>query len=86
MLRKLLQFKEFCGANMKEPLAEKKWDSIKEIVATLKPVYEATIKLQEEQLILSDFYAVWLNMKAQLEHMNSVPCPWLYKITEIKFA
>lgn len=71
MLQKFLQFKEFCGANMKESLAEKEWDSIKEIVAALKPVYEATMKLQEEQLILGDFYAVWLNMKAQLEHMNS---------------
>lgn len=54
--------------NMAEYLSLKDWEDIQQFVEVLKPVHIATKKLQEEQLFLSDFYKIWLEMRLSIEN------------------
>ena len=44
-------------------LSEEQWDSLEETIEALEPAKIATKRLQEEQLLLSDMYGVWLECK-----------------------
>jgi len=72
MLQRLLQYKEFCNDNLEESqLSEEDWTTIQDIIKVLNPVYKATITLQRSQLLLGDFYKLWLNLKLQVKTINS---------------
>lgn len=72
MLKRLLQYKKFCNDNLETShLSEEEWITIQDIVKILNPVYETTMKLQESQLLLGDFYKLWLTLKLQVKTINS---------------
>lgn len=52
-------------------ISEELWQFIDQFVLTFKPVYTATIKLQQEQLIMGDFFKIWLECKIELESLNN---------------
>lgn len=43
------------------------WEQITDLVTCFKPINDATLALQREQLTISDFYMEWLNCKAKVE-------------------
>lgn len=69
MLKSLLAYKAFCCSQVEAALnlREPEWKLIEEMATILEPVCIATLKLQEEQLFLSDFYKIWLNMKLEVQ-------------------
>lgn len=50
---------------------EHKWMEINVIVETLQPLKESTIKLQGEQMTLSDFYGIWIQSKLKLQNLKN---------------
>ena len=42
------------------------WDICEEFVRVFAPVKKLTLKLQEEQMNLGDFYKIWLSFKLEL--------------------
>lgn len=73
MLKSLLAYKAFCCSQVEAALnlREPEWKLIEEMSTILEPVYIATLKLQEEQLFLSDFYKIWLNMKLDVQQKSN---------------
>lgn len=68
MLKGLLLYQRFCNENLgKSSLTKDEWIKIQNIVTVLTPIYTATIQLQESQLLLTDFYKLWLNLKMEIE-------------------
>ncbi|GFR07586.1 zinc finger BED domain-containing protein 4 [Trichonephila clavata] len=67
MLKSLLECKDFSSSlvehNLDYYFADSKWVKLKLIVDTLQPLTEATLKLQSEELTLSDFYGIWTHCK-----------------------
>lgn len=55
--------KTFAAVNKQLYISDTTWTDLKEIVRILKPFYDATIKLQSEQLTMGDFYGEWLECK-----------------------
>lgn len=49
------------------PFGEAEWDCLKKFKTSLEFANIATIKLQRESLLLSDFFAVWTELKLSLE-------------------
>lgn len=43
-----------------------KWSVLSEMMACLKPVYQATVVMQQQDFKLSDFYASWIYMDVKL--------------------
>lgn len=70
MLEKLLALKDTFTIQMQNSLSTNEWQDIVEIVKVLKPLYEATLKLQKEQLLLGDFFKLWILMKAELKSIE----------------
>lgn len=72
MLKRLLQYEDFCKEHVKKSnLTKVEWITIHNIVKILNPVYTATIQLQESQLLLGNFYKLLLNLKCQLKKMRT---------------
>lgn len=72
MLKGLLEYKDYCNNNVGIlSLSEEEWKKIHDIVEALGPVYAATIKLQGSQLLLGDFYKLWIQLKIEVEQINS---------------
>ncbi|GLV36174.1 hypothetical protein CBL_21482, partial [Carabus blaptoides fortunei] len=75
MLKALLECKDFSSSlaenNLDYYLAENKWEKLNFIVDTLQPLTEATLKLQSEQLTLSDFYGIWIQCKIKLRNLKN---------------
>lgn len=85
MLKRLLQYKDFCKENLEASfLAEENWITIQNIVTVLAPVYAATIQLQESQLLFGDFYKLWVNLKIQITIINTSASENLLKFLEIR--
>lgn len=70
MLQKLLEIKSFL---MEQQIFEDTvdWQWIEEYVETLKPIWIATLKMQEEQLVLGDFFKIWMELKLHYENASS---------------
>lgn len=51
---------------------------LKLIVDTLQPLTEATLKLQSEELTLSDFYGIWTHCKIKLRNLKNFFADILY--------
>lgn len=73
MLKGLLKLKEFCMEHLTTPkqLQVTEWVEIENVVSVLAPVYSVTLKLQASQLLLGDFYKIWLDLTFQLKDINS---------------
>lgn len=73
MLVRLQLLKEVCvdNADMMSLLNETDWHTINDLIDSLKPVYETTLKLQKEQLTLGDFFIAWLTCKGSLEKLRT---------------
>lgn len=75
MLKSLLACKVFTYSlaenNLDYYLAESKWDIINSLVDILAPLNEATMKLQSEQLTLSDFYGIWMQCKLRIQNSEN---------------
>lgn len=82
MLTSLLECKDFTLAlaesNLHYYFAEDKWTILKVVIDTLQPLTEATLKLQSEQLTLSDFYGIWIQCKIKLQNLNNFFADILY--------
>lgn len=63
------------------------WQYIEDYIGAFKGAYDATLKLQQEQLVYSDFYKLWLELRLQCEqssnHLAQILLKFL-KIREIK--
>lgn len=69
MLKKLLDFEDFCESHLDSDtnLTSEDWENIKKLVTILEPLYISTLKLQSEQLYLGDFYKHWVELKLTVE-------------------
>lgn len=73
MVDSLLELREFCrefcrGTETDEDgelifLSERDWKILEDMHSSLKPAKICTLKLQQEQLTLGDFYGAWLHCK-----------------------
>lgn len=83
MLKTLLQCKNLCSIlaenNLEYYLPENKWIDVNLIVDTLQPLTEATLKLQSEQLTLSDFFGIWLESKIKIQNLKNFFADILYE-------
>ncbi|XP_017470865.1 PREDICTED: uncharacterized protein LOC108362420 [Rhagoletis zephyria] len=84
MLKSLLKFREFCAEHIEDKfnLNIAEWRDVDELVATLDPIYEATLKLQSSQLFLGDFYILWMQLKLKVQANNSDNNQLLFKCLE----
>ena len=55
-------------------LSENEWRIIKELLTSLEPTKIATKKMQYEQLLMGDFYAVWIQCKLSLRKLENTFC------------
>lgn len=68
ILKGLLCYQQFCDDNLGPfSLPEEDWNRIINIVKVLRPVHATTMELQRSQLLLGDFYKLWLNIKLQMK-------------------
>ena len=71
MLQSVRNLREFLEekyvGNACELLTNEEWDELHSVLASLGPAKIATKRLQEEQLLLGDFLAVWMNCKDALK-------------------
>lgn len=63
--------KELVEENNNVQLTGEDWTFIKDFVSTFKPVYNATVRLQDETLIMGDFFFIWLECELHLNEMNN---------------
>lgn len=72
ILKGLLQYEQFCTENSDVcSFTEEDWTAIHDLVKVLGPVYTATMQLQESQLLLGDFYKLWVDLKYKLKGMQT---------------
>lgn len=60
-----LKNKDNCGDIFQFLLSDEEWTDVDEIINILKPFYIATMKLQSENITLSDFFGIWISLKIQ---------------------
>lgn len=72
MLKKVFELKQFCEEHLDagHQLTPSEWAYIQNIGDVLSPVYKTTLTLQKEQLLLGDFYKVWLEQKLAIKAIN----------------
>ncbi|XP_017779852.1 PREDICTED: uncharacterized protein LOC108565083 [Nicrophorus vespilloides] len=65
VMQQLLELKDFCNGmalwKSEFHLSETDWEHISSIVESLIPVKEAFAKLENDQLVMGDFYGIWWN-------------------------
>ena len=71
MIKSLIELKAFLKevpfVNENLVWSEEKWKFAKLLLRTLEPVYATTIKLQEKNLTVGEFYGEWLRCKLKLK-------------------
>lgn len=53
-------------------LSESEWSYLERALQVLQITYNTTIKLQAEQITLSDYFAIWINMKLKLKKLSNL--------------
>lgn len=53
-------------------LSDSEWFDLDKALQVLQITYNATIKLQAAQITLSDYFAIWINMKLKLNKLNNL--------------
>ncbi|CAK9294250.1 unnamed protein product [Gordionus sp. m RMFG-2023] len=75
MLERLISLKDFCDdfiiGSCEIILSEDDWNQIKDLTRVLVPLKITTLRLQSEQLCLSDFYGIWVRCRLELEKFTS---------------
>ena len=71
MLISLEAYKPFSRFLKKSTLSETDWTTIDTCIKSLLPAKIATKQLQEEQLLMSDFYCIWQNCKLDTAKVES---------------
>ncbi|XP_065323654.1 uncharacterized protein LOC135930795 [Gordionus sp. m RMFG-2023] len=75
MLERLISLKAFCDdfiiGSCEIILSEDDWNQIKDLTRVLVPLKITTLRLQSEQLCLSDFYGIWVRCRLELEKFTS---------------
>ncbi|XP_065321241.1 uncharacterized protein LOC135928713 [Gordionus sp. m RMFG-2023] len=75
MLERLLSLKDFCNdfiiGACEIILSEDDWNQVKELTSVLVPLKITTLRVQAEQLCLSDFYGIWLRCRLELGRLTS---------------
>lgn len=83
MVHRLVSLKDFCinmsSAIPKLHLTENEWIQIQDVASVLKFPHDATIRLQEEQLLLSEAYAIIYRCILQLEKHDTSLSKAIYK-------
>lgn len=72
MLKKLLSFEAFSEEHLElsSKMTPTEWNSVRDLVKILEPVFIATQKLQSEQLYMGDFYKLWLELTLTIKGMT----------------
>lgn len=84
MMQSLLDFKNFCSLYVVEGLTEAEWDEVAELVAVMTPLNTASLKLQEEQMCLGDFYKLWLKLTVEMRANQSDSGTKIYEALNIR--
>lgn len=66
MVEKLFDLKEFL-AEQSNVNIDVDWDWMETYIDAFKDSYEATLKLQEKQLVYSEFFIIWMELKLKCE-------------------
>jgi len=74
MVKKLLELKEFV-ATQSSIDNDIEWGCMETYVDAFKDAYNATLKLQEEKLVYSEFFIIWMELKLQCENTKN----WIKK-------
>lgn len=72
MFLSLLKNKRFAYALKKHALTDEEWQEIEMFVDALRPARIAAKLLQSEQMLLSEFYFIWEECKAETRKVKSV--------------
>ena len=76
MVERFMEYKNFCNEmETTYPFLKvclETWKFAEKFVEILRPLKVATLKLQSEQLLIGDFYGLWLEIKLGLEQNESV--------------
>lgn len=67
MVTKLFDLKEFLTTQTKI-CVDADWDWMKTYIEAFKDTYEATLKLQDSNLVYSEFYILWMELKLKCEN------------------
>lgn len=67
MVTKLFDLKEFLTTQTKI-CVDADWDWMKTYIEAFKDTYEATLKLQDSNLVYSEFYILWMELKFKCEN------------------
>ncbi|CAI6365865.1 unnamed protein product [Macrosiphum euphorbiae] len=76
MLYRLLELKDFC-LKFQETMNDLKlslpdWDNIEKMVAALEPAKIGLVSLQKSDITIGDFFAIWWNILAKLQKVDSL--------------
>lgn len=72
MLKNLIHLRSICDdcVEVAQLLNDDTWNDIAVIISCLEPSQEATVRLQSENITLSDFYSIWLICKNKTERIH----------------
>ncbi|KAH9636407.1 hypothetical protein HF086_006167 [Spodoptera exigua] len=84
MLARLYLLRDVQDSDLTSIFSDSFWIEIQNLIACLKPVYEATIALQREQLTIGDFFTEWLNCKIKLEAIRTSFAEDLVKAMQVR--
>lgn len=88
MVERLLELKTFCLRHRTDDkdldVAEDIWKFMVEFVDIFRPIKMTTLQLQNKQMLLGDFYKLWLKLKIELGNKSSPYKHSLLKIIEVR--
>ncbi|XP_034490284.1 uncharacterized protein LOC117793931 [Drosophila innubila] len=74
MLKKLLDLKDFL-ATQSDICVDADWDWMETYIDAFSDTYQATLKLQDKNLVYSEFFVVWMELKLKCENSHN----WIKK-------
>lgn len=70
MVSKIVALREFLATESIGIDAE--WDWMETYIDAFKDTYEATLRLQEEKLVYSEFYIIWMELKLKCDNSQNL--------------
>ena len=70
MVSKIVALREFLDTESIGIDAE--WDWMETYIDAFKDTYEATLRLQEEKLVYSEFYIIWMELKLKCDNSQNL--------------
>lgn len=73
MIKRLIEFKAFCEENFQKSQSDPfiDWNLLEKLLRVLTSVNVAILTLQEKNLLLSDFYKLWIELRVTLQTVNT---------------